>query len=670
MTLMPRRNTHFGGPRRPVEPLESRLLLSTNVDPIGGEFRIGGPLVSSAFEQQSVDHDAAGNFVVAWTGLDLPDTPGSRFGILARRYGADGTPRGEPFVVNSVMDNDQWRPSVAVDADGDFIVAWLSNVEGGGQTDVIARMFDKNGAPRGEEFIVNTTTERTQTYPAVAVDAGGNFVVSWLNAADFGFDGAAVLFRRFDAAGAPLGGEVLAGRAAFNSPPALAMEPDGDFILAWHNRDASTTSFSQEIFARRFDASGAALGEMFRVNSLTQWDQQDPQVTVNASGAFAVAWRELPHGGATDRVWVRSFDPDAQPLRVEVAPAGPTNTSLLGYALAMDDRGRFLVTWAGSDPAADADGTAVFARAFDATGAPAPDTLRVNTTTAGSQGKPDVSITPGGDAVVVWQSNPAPEASNGVYGQRYRLADSTPPAAAVVGRHVFYNHSIYDGGLAGGPPFVDDLAIDPTKEALLPGRTASFRNITSYTRGLNGVMIDVANLPGQADFLTTGSFGFEVGVGEGAASGSAAPSPSELFIRRGAGANGSDRIVLIWADGAIRNTWLRVTVPAGEFTGLGQPDVFAFGNLIGETGDDGRASFVGAGDMLAVRRNYAAGPLPVGNPYDIDRDGHVGLLDYLAVRRNLYQSLPPLALSAPPSGARPAESAVAALLADGQLTFV
>ena len=55
--------------------------------------------------------------------------------------------------------------------------------------------------------------------------------------------------------------------------------------------------------------------------------------------------------------------------------------------------------------------------------------------------------------------------------------------AAVVGRYVFYNNSVWDGdnpAANGG----DDLAIALDKQALLPGQTASFANYTSYSRGL------------------------------------------------------------------------------------------------------------------------------------------------------------------------------------------
>ena len=37
--------------------------------------------------------------------------------------------------------------------------------------------------------------------------------------------------------------------------------------------------------------------------------------------------------------------------------------------------------------------------------------------------------------------------------------------------------------------------IDSTKRALLPGETASFANVSSYFKGLNGVMFDLKDAP-------------------------------------------------------------------------------------------------------------------------------------------------------------------------------
>ena len=79
--------------------------------------------------------------------------------------------------------------------------------------------------------------------------------------------------------------------------------------------------------------------------------------------------------------------------------------------------------------------------------------------------------------------------------------------ATVSGRHIFYNRSYFDDPSRGKS---DDDAIAPDKRALLPGQTAQFVNYTSYSRGINGILVDVAHLPAAAA-LTAADFTFKVG---------------------------------------------------------------------------------------------------------------------------------------------------------------
>ena len=69
-------------------------------------------------------------------------------------------------------------------------------------------------------------------------------------------------------------------------------------------------------------------------------------------------------------------------------------------------------------------------------------------------------------------------------------------ASRVVGRHVFYNHSAFDGNNPAANSS-DDAAIATDKQAFRqPGATARFTHCTSYSRGINGIMIDIEDLPG------------------------------------------------------------------------------------------------------------------------------------------------------------------------------
>ncbi len=212
-------------------------------------------------------------------------------------------------------------------------------------------------------------------------------------------------------------------------------------------------------------------------------------------------------------------------------------------------------------------------------------------------------------------------------------ADEYVAPASVVGRHVFYNNSYFDGDDPGANAS-DDAAIAPDKTALLPGGTGNFANYTSYWHGINGIMVDIPALPGVP---TAADFTFKVGNDNNPAGWSAAPAPSSITIRSGAGAGGSDRTTIIWAHNAIAKQWLQVTVLATVNTGLSSPDVFYFGNAIGETGNLPSDAEVTPTDEVAVRNDphtLGGNPATITDACDFNRDRKVGPTDAIICRDN------------------------------------
>jgi ELWxxDGT repeat protein len=255
-----------------------------------------------------------------------------------------------------------------------------------------------------------------------------------------------------------------------------------------------------------------------------------------------------------------------------------------------------------------------------------------------------------GGNIVFW-------ADDGIHGAEPMAAPlAGSPPAAVVGRHVFYNDSAFDGSNPA-PNAADDDALATDKTALRPGQAASFANVTGYTRGINGLMIDFSgDLPLTALAGIAATLELKAGATGDPSQWLDAPGPSQITIRKGAGVGGSDRVTLVWYDGSIRNAWLRVTVRALPQSGLSADDTFTFGNLVGETGDSGANLTVSARDVLDTRLNRSPAAVGIGNRFDHNRDGSVNVLDYTVALRNLGRSIawspPPQAAGAAPP-ARP-----------------
>lgn len=76
----------------------------------------------------------------------------------------------------------------------------------------------------------------------------------------------------------------------------------------------------------------------------------------------------------------------------------------------------------------------------------------------------------------------------------------------MVGRHLFYNESVFDGN---NPAInaADDGAIAPDKSALQSLDQATFANYSSFRKGITGVMVDIAG----ASNLSLDDFAFRTG---------------------------------------------------------------------------------------------------------------------------------------------------------------
>ncbi len=216
------------------------------------------------------------------------------------------------------------------------------------------------------------------------------------------------------------------------------------------------------------------------------------------------------------------------------------------------------------------------------------------------------------------------------------------PSSYVAGRYIFYNNSSWDGNNPAANS-ADDGAIAPDKQALLPGQTATFANYTSYARGINGIMVDIPATNG----VSVNDFQFKVGNDSNPSAWSAAPAPSSVTVRTGAGINGADRITIIWADNAIQKQWLQVTVLADAATRLPTKDVFYFGNAIGETGNSTTDAIVDLNDVLAIRANH--GVATITSPFDINRDGTVDTTDENIANSNQTLSFNALQLITAPA---------------------
>jgi hypothetical protein len=319
--------------------------------PLGAEFQVN-TYTPGPEDVPVIATDAHGDFVVAWsqgTQYTQASEDGSEYGVFAQRFNAAGVPQGHEFQVNNYTTNGQLISAIAMDANGNFAIVW----EGEGQGDdqgIFARRFDAAGAPKGDDFRVNVTTAGFQftARDGVAMDAQGDFVVTWESDLS-NPQNREVYARRFNAAGVGQSGDVRVNTYTTGDQfdPVVAVSAGGDYVVAW---DTVNTPSHLGIFAQRFNAAGVPQGQEFKVNTYTTGGEFWPAIASDPTGNFVVSWDSSSQEGAGYGIYAQRYNAAgaAQGGEFHVNTYTPGDQQFSHVAL--DGNGDFVITWYTNKP--------------------------------------------------------------------------------------------------------------------------------------------------------------------------------------------------------------------------------------------------------------------------------------------------------------------------------
>jgi hypothetical protein len=230
--------------------------------------------------------------------------------------------------------------------------------------------------------------------PAVAMAADGRFVV-------VGIQGDQVWARRYDDTGTAVGPSfrVDAG-SADASQPSVAMNASGAFVIAWR-RDMGGVN-GQDVVVQRFTADGTPDGGLLEVAATRSGDQSAPAVALRDDGSFAVAYTG-PYSG-DPAIFIRQFSASASPELLDeqkLAALGETAPPR-GVDVVVDGFGRYLVVW--DVPGGAAPG--LYARIATQTGHFPIGVQRLDDAPPGGQvQRPSVAALAPGRFAVAWESD-------------------------------------------------------------------------------------------------------------------------------------------------------------------------------------------------------------------------------------------------------------------------
>jgi len=404
----------------------------------GGEFRIDSPpSVNLTHGYPSLSSQADGSFVVAWTSQASPGSDQNSVSVQARRYASDGAPIGGQFQVNSYTTGIQEFPSVQASSNGDFVVAWTSYGSYGDDTDrssIQMQRYASTGVPIGSQFQVNTYTPLSQGSSArsVAADAMGNLLVAWgtndsvLNSSDSGWN--SIEGRRFDAIALGSEFQVNSYTTSSQTQPAVASDALGDFVVVWESEGSPGNDHSgHSIQGQRYDPMGNAVGSEFQVNTYTTSFQELAAVSASPSGDFVVTWQsEGSPGTDTSGLSIQGqrYASNGSALGGEFQVNTYTTSDQSSPDVASEPDGGFVVVWPSNGSAGtDHSGYSIQAQRYSSNGSAAGSQFQVNSVTANDQTAPSVATDALGYFVVVWETSVG--SGDNIEGQRY-ASNGTP----------------------------------------------------------------------------------------------------------------------------------------------------------------------------------------------------------------------------------------------------
>ncbi len=366
-----------------------------------------------------------GQYVIGWQTEVLGEEGEVDVEVLATLYGSDDSVLVDAFVVNTTSEHDQVGPHVAMGAYGNFVFAWTAEGQMGSGADVFARRFRSDGTGLEDNFRVNETTRQGQQYPAVGIDAVGNFIVSWQSSHQDGFSWG-MYAKAYD-----VDRNVLAEEFQVNvnvqgpqTNPAVNANSQGTAVVTWLGLDAQ---HQPAIHAQRYELPTIE-GSEFTVgpegeivlSNYVALEEAPAAAAVDANGNYVLAWQSYGQDGSGLGIFARRFNAAGDPLDDEAfLVTNTTDGNQSQPDVAVDASGNFIIVWQSAD--LNGSGYDIYARRFDEYGMADGNEFRVNTTIAGQQGKPALAIDPDdGSVVIVWQGPDGDESGLGIFGQRYK----------------------------------------------------------------------------------------------------------------------------------------------------------------------------------------------------------------------------------------------------------
>ena len=279
---------------------------------------------------------------------------------------------------------------IVFDREGNFVSLWVDRGIDHDYRQIYFQRFDAFGKRMGGPVLVSDPGVQYNNSRDIAMSPSGDFVVCWV--ASVKIDGESIRdiwARGFNSSGEPTWPVQQVdverpGPGSDDSHPSIAMDKEGNFVVAWQTIDSG----GRNVYAQRFDSSGERIGKNFLVSDinasnyeLCEWFTQFPDVAINSLGYFFICWQGCvtcrPASPSTPLA--RVYNPAGEPI-TDVFPFFAPCSSIWDYGylvtVASNSQNNFVATFGTNDTLSTYPNNAVAVQTFDTLGN-AVDTVKI-----------------------------------------------------------------------------------------------------------------------------------------------------------------------------------------------------------------------------------------------------------------------------------------------------
>jgi hypothetical protein len=255
------------------------------------------------------------------------------------------------FRVNQIPSTlDQWRPSLDVDGQGNFVVVWNDRRRNKANTrtlfNIMCQRYNFNAEPLGKNFRINVNLDSADK-PSIAVQKSGKFAVSWVEMNKGMYLN--IYFRLFNADGIPVTDPILINdtiTGELTDSPVMKVSHNGIYVITW--KDRVTLSYPYKILYQLIDSLGNKLGSNKRSDDYGNSIKARPSVTVNGERGFVITWEDRRDPGqANHHIYMQMFDTDGNPIGINQRVSEFTDwlDPHRNPKISSDSSGNYIIAW-------------------------------------------------------------------------------------------------------------------------------------------------------------------------------------------------------------------------------------------------------------------------------------------------------------------------------------